>query len=968
MIGVTGSEDSVWCKAVCAPTINELVAGIPVPSIVVVPTTSHRTAFRRSWARQCAASPMPTVVTMPQLHTMLATEVGALTPAQRVLSDAECSVLLELAVTDADLRFSPPGLTVSRLIRWKQEAETPQHIAYSFPPEDRPPELRDLDSILKVWHAYEQRKAAVLLDRGDVSQQLVNALAGNITLAPRNLLLLATHGLSRTDRYMATLLQRLWWDVGITFCAYMESQTRSMAEAQWLVAHGWNHVCSYHWQAPSITAHAMPSAREEVRRVLAAVKEFVTSGHDIHQACVVIPKGASYESLFEEYASAGVPLSVQSIRTAADLPQGKLLHSICMVQATNWERTYVERVACNSTLPPTDALLDLQRVASTLRIAGGKGAKEWVDRIAAQDVLDTAMYDAVNRLKKSCDLLPTHCSTDDFAAALHRILNNFGQEMHPAVAAACSAYEQLSLRLNIPQLSLPMHIEQWWQRMLTSQTHGTVCASNALDIVYANELRMQRYSVVFALGLTDGMLPQFQRDTADETILGISSLELELEQWADIQQAAVDGTLIATWPTTVDEDEALQSQFLLGVNTAQPAPFTSLQNLSAELLLTPYDAQCYRDGVAGVAGEFEAVQSGLDASLVNHSHKAFLEQVENASVSPTRLDDAIACPYKYFAAHVLRLQQADVTEQSITPLERGRLLHEVAQRFFDEVRGHSVTIEQIQSVQDLLDASISIAEYPIAQLLPMLERIYTTLRKSLPVGYLYHSAEQAAMLDTNGRPGLLHRWLATEHAWQQNSELRPVLFEVPFRGNLDLGFGSEPISLRIDRIDVASVSGGIQLGVVDYKSTGSSIPTHAQIAAGYKTQPLLYIKAAQALLANRNINVVEQEMRYHTFGNEVYSDKDPSIKTVLPPKKKRNTDGNASVPAGTDPNAVQSLKNDVTEFVDSTILKTHDTIRGIRNAQFAVLPKDYACKSCAYNELCAIENWGAATINATENI
>jgi hypothetical protein len=42
----------------------------------------------------------------------------------------------------------------------------------------------------------------------------------------------------------------------------------------------------------------------------------------------------------------------------------------------------------------------------------------------------------------------------------------------------------------------------------------------------------------------------------------------------------------------------------------------------------------------------------------------------------------LECPFKYFAAHVLRLQEERDDESTLTPQERGQLLHDVFEEFF----------------------------------------------------------------------------------------------------------------------------------------------------------------------------------------------------------------------------------------------------------------------------------------------
>ena len=53
-------------------------------------------------------------------------------------------------------------------------------------------------------------------------------------------------------------------------------------------------------------------------------------------------------------------------------------------------------------------------------------------------------------------------------------------------------------------------------------------------------------------------------------------------------------------------------------------------------------------------------------------------------VSISRLELFLNCPFKFFAAQVLKLEEQPEDEAIQTPLQRGRFLHDLWERFFDE--------------------------------------------------------------------------------------------------------------------------------------------------------------------------------------------------------------------------------------------------------------------------------------------
>ena len=74
------------------------------------------------------------------------------------------------------------------------------------------------------------------------------------------------------------------------------------------------------------------------------------------------------------------------------------------------------------------------------------------------------------------------------------------------------------------------------------------------------------------------------------------------------------------------------------------------------------------------------------------------------------------CPFKYFAARVLRLDEEREDESGLSPQERGQLLHEVFEAFFarwHERGGRAITAD---SLEDALALFQSVAESTLARL------------------------------------------------------------------------------------------------------------------------------------------------------------------------------------------------------------------------------------------------------------
>ena len=197
---------------------------------------------------------------------------------------------------------------------------------------------------------------------------------------------------------------------------------------------------------------------------------------------------------------------------------------------------------------------------------------------------------------------------------------------------------------------------------------------------------------------------------------------------------------------------------------------------------SPYDAPCFH----GAAGSREPA-----VYAVSHVER-YLE-----------------CPFKYYAARVLQLDEEREDESGLSPQERGQLLHEVFETFFrrwHESGGRAVTTANLAPALDLF---ASVAEAVLARL-PETDR-------ALERTYLLGSAAAA---------GLGER--AFNFEIEQECDVVERLLEHPLEGEFEFkgAEGSRRIRIRAktDRIDLL---GDGTMRVVDYKLSRAPKPARA---------------------------------------------------------------------------------------------------------------------------------------------
>jgi RecB family exonuclease len=183
------------------------------------------------------------------------------------------------------------------------------------------------------------------------------------------------------------------------------------------------------------------------------------------------------------------------------------------------------------------------------------------------------------------------------------------------------------------------------------------------------------------------------------------------------------------------------------------------------------------------------------------------------------------CPFKFFAADVLRLEEVPEDESMLSPRARGRFIHEVFQRFFeawDARAGGTITSDRLDAARALFQ---DIAE-------PLLERL-PEADASLERTRLFGSAISVGIVDVV---------LGLEAS--KPVPVRERLLEHRFEGEFSVGATGRRVALKgvADRIDLLD---GRRLRVVDYKSGSAPNPRRA-------LQVPIYALCAQEELSRRD--------------------------------------------------------------------------------------------------------------------
>jgi ATP-dependent helicase/DNAse subunit B len=219
--------------------------------------------------------------------------------------------------------------------------------------------------------------------------------------------------------------------------------------------------------------------------------------------------------------------------------------------------------------------------------------------------------------------------------------------------------------------------------------------------------------------------------------------------------------------------------------------------------------------------------------------------------SPTALEDYVACPFRFFLRHVLRLEPLEEPREGIEVTRRGQAVHRALARLHRALKDegvHAPTEAVAERVRQ--EVARSVAE--------------DVGRAPSPASKELWRLEGERLLRAAAR--YARQWEKFVAPWREKGVApRPHLFEAEF--GLPAADGAAPheplvlrsgdvevrVSGRIDRVDLAELAGGgTGFWVIDYKTGRSAHHTSADLADLRRLQLTLYALAVEeVLLAGR---------------------------------------------------------------------------------------------------------------------
>jgi hypothetical protein len=261
------------------------------------------------------------------------------------------------------------------------------------------------------------------------------------------------------------------------------------------------------------------------------------------------------------------------------------------------------------------------------------------------------------------------------------------------------------------------------------------------------------------------------------------------------------GTRVSVSNFTLEDDAIVAgSSFLEELDTAGlpveriPAAVYERMFLHEALVEDPVDA----GALGGEALEWLALRASRSPAAGGMFHGEAGAR-DAAVYAVSHVERYLDCPFKYFAAYVLRLPEERGEESGLTPQERGQFLHEVFHDFFAQWQASGGGSLTTLNLADAIATFERVAEGRLA-----------TLSES------DRALERTHLLGSAAAPGLAERAFTFEI--EQGGDVVERLLEHQIEGDFVFATAAGPRTVRLrakaDRIDLIA-DGTLRL--VDYK-------------------------------------------------------------------------------------------------------------------------------------------------------
>jgi len=352
----------------------------------------------------------------------------------------------------------------------------------------------------------------------------------------------------------------------------------------------------------------------------------------------------------------------------------------------------------------------------------------------------------------------------------------------------------------------------------------------------------------------------------------------------------------------------------------------------------------------------ETIENQLKTELLNFKQKP---------ISASDLEEYASCPFRYFSRKFVQLTEDVSDTTTLSPLERGTLLHGIVYRFYQSVATDKVNdgdVEYLQTTSGthkpiLVKLDTNEFNYYYEMLVKIAHEECDRIKYEHPFFELEKESLFGNTMSGSTRKGILETWLRNEldritFGW----DFVPVLFEYGFGMKAKQNSNQHAVKVgdintrgKIDRVEVKkTTSGDYEFIIADYKTTkpGSSVK---EVEAGEKFQIPLYMAAMQKVLESDFGITTEigggvyymfmpKNGKYH---QQLLVHEESSVAKVGVSERSRT-----KIPS----------KNEVNYTIQHSLDLAKEKVHAIAEGHFSITPlRATTCSYCPFSSICRIK-------------
>ncbi|MFZ1546354.1 MAG: PD-(D/E)XK nuclease family protein [Candidatus Nitrotoga sp.] len=350
----------------------------------------------------------------------------------------------------------------------------------------------------------------------------------------------------------------------------------------------------------------------------------------------------------------------------------------------------------------------------------------------------------------------------------------------------------------------------WLAQQLDEHTFLDVTIDSPVLLTHLAATRWRSFDAVLMLGCDDAHLPgtgdsgRWFND-AVRTTLGLPTREVYLAQQRDdlLALLAMNDTILVTWQASKSGEVNLLSPWFEMLRTLHELAYGD------DLTIKPGEWKTLLESTQVRSAEFPLPPTAAMPAPVA------LQNLIPKRISASGYNSLVACPYQFYARHILHLNEMDEVREDVEKRDYGEWVHDILRRFHEQ---YQVLGDHLRA--DLDSALICISVEIFA---PAVQRDY------LARAWLLRW-QQAI-------PAYLETQLKNEaEGWRyQNGE---VPFELPLTADLIMHG-------RLDRVDV-QIREGSAVRVLDYKMMDAARLRNKLKEAGEDVQLACYVYVYEA--------------------------------------------------------------------------------------------------------------------------